>query len=200
MKRLDYGRDRASGKLMTPLIFPCFPSLSLPLSLPLPLFLFLSACPSPGCLPPGLAVSQSGCRLPCSRASQDLDLTLELLIDAAARYERRQLGPAGMSAWEVGQSLTLSCGNADLGLVNPGNQSRGLLDLEVFPNGFPSSFSRRLVRNRGLRWVSLRAAETVSSQSTGRVQVFVAGLVSTTVPDEAWHALPQQQAEGQLVQ
>lgn len=32
---------------------------------------------------------------------QDLDNTLDMLIDAGARYDRRQLGPAGMKAWEV---------------------------------------------------------------------------------------------------
>lgn len=33
---------------------------------------------------------------------QDLDNTLDTLIEAAARYDRRQLGPAGLKAWEVG--------------------------------------------------------------------------------------------------
>lgn len=32
---------------------------------------------------------------------QDLDDTLDALIEAAARYDRRQLGPAGLKAWEV---------------------------------------------------------------------------------------------------
>lgn len=32
---------------------------------------------------------------------QDLDDTLDALIEAASRYDRRQLGPAGLKAWEV---------------------------------------------------------------------------------------------------
>ncbi|CAM9242050.1 unnamed protein product, partial [Ectocarpus sp. 8 AP-2014] len=31
----------------------------------------------------------------------DLDDTLDSLIEAAARYDRRQLGPGGLKAWEV---------------------------------------------------------------------------------------------------
>ncbi|CAM9515707.1 unnamed protein product [Ectocarpus fasciculatus] len=34
-------------------------------------------------------------------SKQDLDDTLDLLIEAAARYDRRQLGPGGLKAWEV---------------------------------------------------------------------------------------------------
>ncbi|CAM9433698.1 unnamed protein product [Scytosiphon promiscuus] len=32
---------------------------------------------------------------------KDLDDTLDMLIEAASRYDRRQLGPAGLKAWEV---------------------------------------------------------------------------------------------------
>lgn len=34
-------------------------------------------------------------------AEKDLDDTLDMLIGAGARYDRRQLGPAGLKAWEV---------------------------------------------------------------------------------------------------
>lgn len=37
----------------------------------------------------------------CHCPLQDLDDTLDTLIEAASRYDRRQLGPAGLKAWEV---------------------------------------------------------------------------------------------------
>lgn len=135
----------------------------------------------------GLAVSQSECCLPCSHASQDLDHTLDMLIDAAARYERRQLGPAGMSAWEVGQSLALSRGNVNLGLVKPGNQSRDLLDLEVFPNGFRISLVRRLVRVEVSDAFHLARPRRLRCNPLVERKCSLGGWCPRRFPDEAWH-------------
>ncbi|CAM9970530.1 unnamed protein product, partial [Laminaria digitata] len=42
---------------------------------------------------------------PYTEKASDLDDTLDILIETGARYDRRQLGPAGLKAWEV-QSMS----------------------------------------------------------------------------------------------